>query len=99
MAGSPASRNTSMRIAISTPYPVRNGMRSSRSLEAANSPASGWTNPVSSGKKKLSSGLAVSSVTRPPPSATGSCPLANGRRYAALVNWTPGTVSSGPSVP
>src|SRR6266496_1791000 len=85
IAGSPAPRSTSIRIAISTPYPVRNGVRSSRSREAANSPASGWTNPVSSGKKKFSRGLAVSSVTRPPPSAT-DCPapdcsvLVNGRR-------------------
>ena len=55
-------------------------MRSSRSLDTANSPASGCTNPVSSGKKKFSKGLAVSSVTRPPPSATDCSALVNGRR-------------------
>ena len=47
---------------------------------AANSPASGCTNPVSSGQQKLNSGLAMSSVTRPPPSITDWLESVNGRR-------------------
>ena len=42
--------------------------------------ASGWIIPESSGKNRLRSGRAVSSVTRPPPVACSSPPTLSGRR-------------------
>ena len=66
-AESPPSASRSMSSPISTPYAETNGTRSSAERRPAYSPPSGWTNPASSGHSALSSGRAVSSVTRPPP--------------------------------
>ncbi len=64
---------------ISTAYPVKKGRRSSSSRRPAYSPESGWIMPDSSGKNRLMSGRAMSSVTRPPPSAWSVSPWLIGR--------------------
>jgi hypothetical protein len=53
---------------------------SSRLRRPAYSPASGWIRPDSSGKKRLISGRATSSVTRPPPPSLRTPPSTIGRR-------------------
>ncbi len=66
-------------MAVSTPYPETNGTWASTSRRPAYSPASGCTKPASSGQKRLSSGRAISSVTRPPPSGSTLAVPTSGR--------------------
>ena len=44
-------------------------------------------------------GAATSSVTRPPPAGTPAAAGPSGRSYIALTSCTPGSVSSGPTMP
>ena len=96
---SPTSARVSISIAVSTPYPVGNGSRSSRARRAAYSPPSGCTNPASSGQCRFRIGRATSSVTRPPPAGSIAAPATSGRSYIAFTRCTVGSHSSGPSTP
>src|SRR5699024_5763434 len=58
---------TSISRPASTPYPETNGSARAVARRIAYSPPSGWRMWASSGNSRRSSGLAVSSVTRPPP--------------------------------
>ena len=63
------------------PLPFSHAVRTawSRLRRPAYSPESGWMKPDSSGKNRLISGRATSSVTRPPPPSLSTPPSTIGR--------------------
>src|SRR5207302_882591 len=80
VAARPAAPTSARRRRYSGTVMIGGRPRSRISRRPAYSPARGWITPASSGKKRLSSGRAVSSVTRPPPDSAQRPPSRMGRR-------------------